>query len=74
MTSPMNDKLMTTKEAASKLAVTEGTLANWRSERSQQLTYIKVGKAVRYRESDIASFLERNTVLPPNSEVCSINV
>jgi excisionase family DNA binding protein len=50
-------KLLTEQEAADLLTVSRGTLSVWRCARRYPLRYIKVGRAVRYRESDILQFI-----------------
>lgn len=54
--------LLTPAQAAETLGISTGTLAIWRSTRRYPLRYIKVGGKVRYRRSDIDSFLELRTV------------
>lgn len=55
-------ELVSRKEAADILNVQPQTLAKWASAQRYDLPYIRVGKAVRYRRSDLQKFLERNTV------------
>lgn len=45
---------------AEMLGVTIGTLAVWRSTGRYPLQFIKIGKNVMYRQSDIDSFIESN--------------
>ena len=54
------DKLLSPKEVAEILGVTEQTLAVWRSLGSQELRFIKVGRAVRYRPEDVKKYIEQN--------------
>lgn len=56
------DPLNTPKQAAAQLGNNTGTLANWRASKKMDLPYVKVGKLVRYRQSDIDAFIERNVV------------
>lgn len=51
-------KLLSPCEAAELLGIAEQTLAEWRCSHRYALPWIKVGKAVRYRVSDISRFLE----------------
>lgn len=51
-------------QAAEILGVQKNTLAAWRCRKSQPLPYVKVGRLVRYKESDLVKFLERNTIKP----------
>jgi predicted DNA-binding transcriptional regulator AlpA len=50
-------KLLTEQEAADLLTVSPGTLSVWRCTRRYDLRYLKIGRAVRYRESDILEFI-----------------
>ena len=52
-----NQKLLNTAEAAAMLGVTENTLAVWRSTKRYQLPYVKVGRLVKYRLSDLEAFI-----------------
>lgn len=49
------------KQAAEVLAVKTTTLAVWRSTGRYNLPYLKVGRLVKYRISDLAEFLARRT-------------
>ena len=56
------ETLLTPDEAAAVLKVSVGTLGVWRSvKRYPDLKYIKVGRSVRYRESDLKAFIEGNS-------------
>jgi hypothetical protein len=44
------------------LGVTRGTLAGWRCTRRYDLPFVKIGRVIRYRDSDIQNFLEQHTV------------
>lgn len=57
-----NEKLLTRKEAAEFLGLTEHTLAVWASNKRYDLPYVKVGRLVKYRYSDLLAFVERNTL------------
>ena len=50
-------------ETAKALGVKASTLSVWRSTGRYDLRYVKTGRLVRYRVSDIAEFIERRTVL-----------
>lgn len=50
------ENYLTAQEAADKLGVNDSTL--WRWNKSGYLKRIKVGNAVRYRESDVLSLME----------------
>lgn len=49
------------KSAAKALGVKGTTLSVWRSTKRYPLPYIKVGRLVKYRVKDIATFLENRT-------------
>ncbi|EGX6952340.1 helix-turn-helix domain-containing protein [Aeromonas hydrophila] len=49
------------KQAAEVLDVKPMTLAVWRSTGRYNLPYLKVGRLVKYRISDLAEFLARRT-------------
>jgi excisionase family DNA binding protein len=50
--------LLDTEQAAAHLGVTVGTLNVWRSTGRHQLPYLKIGRNVRYRLSDLDVWLE----------------
>lgn len=49
------------KQAADALGVKATTLAVWRSTGRYNLPFLKVGRLVKYRVSDLAEFLVRRT-------------
>lgn len=49
------------KQAAVALGIKASTLSVWRSTGRYNLPYMKVGRLVRYRLSDLAEFLARRT-------------
>lgn len=55
-----DDPLLTTKEAAALMQMSFKTLEAWRLTgiHGDKLPYIKVGRSVRYRQSDIMQFLD----------------
>ena len=57
-------ELATDAETAKDLGVTTGTLANWRSTGLVDLPYVKIGRLVRYRRSDVQAWIERRVVKP----------
>ena len=44
------------------IGVEPQTLAKWACQRSVDLPYVRVGRCVRYRLSELQRFIERNTV------------
>lgn len=59
---PRADLLLTPRQAADQLQMSEGTLNVWRCTKRYDLPYVKVGRSVRYRPADIAQFIEARTV------------
>jgi len=55
-------KLLTRAEAAAYLGCKPQTLAMWASTKRYNLRYVKVGRSVRYRVSDLEAFLNSRTV------------
>lgn len=56
-------------QAAEVLGAKQTTLAVWRSTGRYNLPFVKVGRLVRYRVSDLAAFLARRTA-DHTGEVC----
>lgn len=54
-----DELLLTPKEVARRLRVSVQSLAVWRSTKRHGLPFTKIGRLVRYRESDVRSFIER---------------
>ncbi len=55
------EKLKPPDEAATYLGIKEQTLAVWRSSGRYGLPFVRVGRAIRYRESDLKSWIEQRT-------------
>ncbi len=53
--------LLDEKAAAELLDVSPGTLSVWRSTGRYALPFLKVGRKVRYRRSDLMAWLESRT-------------
>lgn len=56
------DRVVDEAEAASILGVKKQTLSAWRCTGRYDLPFIKVGRCVRYRRSDLVKFLADRTV------------
>lgn len=57
-------ELLTEKEAANYLGLeNHQTLAVWRCNKRYQIPYIKIGRNVRYRLSDLESWMDSRTEL-----------
>jgi excisionase family DNA binding protein len=50
--------LLDEKQAAEYLTISPGTLSVWRSTGRWQLPFVKIGRCVRYRHSDLDAWLE----------------
>ncbi len=57
-----NNKLLDTKQAADFLGLKTGTLNIWRISNRYSLEYIKVGRYIRYKKSELERWLEDRTV------------
>ncbi len=55
------EQLYTPAQVSEALGVSVKTLEKWRWER-RNLPYVKLGTAVRYKESDLTAWLGANTV------------
>jgi excisionase family DNA binding protein len=55
-----HSELLSRREAAAYLGVAEQTLAIWKCTKRQSLPYVKIGKLVKYRKSDIDEFIAKN--------------
>lgn len=58
-------ELLTTKEASEFLGIPTQTLVNWRFNQRYLLPYVKIGKLVRYRKSDLVEFVSQHLVYMP---------
>ena len=56
-----DDPLLTRKEAAEFLNISEGTLGVWACTKRVKLKIVKIGNAVRYPLSGLKAYLEENT-------------
>jgi predicted site-specific integrase-resolvase len=54
-------QLLDDKAAAQVLDVTTGTLSVWRSTGRYELPFLKIGRKVRYRHSDLLVWLEKRS-------------
>ena len=57
-------KLLRTEQAAALLDISPGTLGIWRSTKRYELSYVKVGRLIRYLESDILRFIKQRRIGP----------
>lgn len=61
-TETLNDRLLSTNEAAELLGLPPQTLVSWRCTRTVRIPFVRIGRAVRYKRSAIETFIERSTV------------
>jgi excisionase family DNA binding protein len=54
------DRLLTSKEAADLLQISEQTLRVWRSTKRYMIPSIQVGRCVRYRRTDLIAWITAN--------------
>ncbi len=54
-------ELLSADQAAATIDVTSGTLSVWRSTGRYGIPFIKIGRKVRYRKSDLLAWLESRT-------------
>lgn len=55
------ERLLSRKEAAELLGTTEGTLAVWSCTKRYGLPFVKIGRLVKYKLSDLEDFIQRRT-------------
>lgn len=55
-----HSELLDPTQTAGRLGVKESTLAVWRCTKRYDLPYVKVGRLIRYRTSDVEAFIESN--------------
>ncbi len=56
----MRSDLLSRREAAAYLGIAPQTLAIWKCCKRYDLPYIKIGKLVKYRKSDLDAFISKN--------------
>ena len=61
-------ELLTNEQAADYLGVTPRTLEVWRCTKRHVIAYIKVGRLVKYRRSELDAWLVAKTIGQPTSE------
>jgi len=58
----MSEQLLNTTQAAEVLQVTPGTLMVWRCTKRYPLKFVRVGRNIRYRSTDLEAFLKARTM------------
>ena len=56
----MNDRLLTSEEVSEYLGLSPHTIEMWRRKKVGP-PWVKVGRSVRYKESDVSSWVERRS-------------
>ncbi len=51
-------QLLSRREAAVYLGISEGTLAVWNCTKRYPVPYVKMGRLAKYRQSDLDAFIE----------------
>ena len=69
-----HDPLVTRPEATKYLGLKPGTLEAWASRGTVNLPVIKLGRAVRYRKSDLDRFIESNRSTATSKRSCARGV
>lgn len=62
----VDDRLVDEAEAAQILGCRKQTLGVWRSTGRYDLPFVKIGRNVRYRVSDLLAFIDSRTVSSTN--------
>lgn len=57
-----NSRLVNREEAAQILGTSPATLAVWACTKRYDLPYVKIGRLVKYRLSDIYTFIEQQSI------------
>jgi excisionase family DNA binding protein len=57
-----DDPLLSKPEAAAYLSIAEQTISNWLATGRYKLPYVRVGRLIRFRKSDLDAFIARRTV------------
>jgi excisionase family DNA binding protein len=68
-TRTVDDPKLTTQEAAAFLGVKPATLEAWRLNRRHVIPYIRLGRAVRYRQSDLQAYVEQHVQRDPATPI-----
>lgn len=62
MDEPNKNRLLTRRQAAEYLGVSEITLGLWKSTKRYNLPVVKVGRLAKYRYGDLLDFVDQRTV------------
>lgn len=53
--------LLSRKEAAKYLGISEQTLAIWKCTKRYDLPFVKIGRLIKYKKADLDAFIFKNT-------------
>lgn len=56
----LSNPLLSRKEAARYLGLSEQTLAIWKCTKRHDLPFVKIGRLIKYRKVDLDSFISKN--------------
>ncbi|WP_083930126.1 helix-turn-helix domain-containing protein [Methylovulum miyakonense] len=56
------DKLVTTEKAAELLSIPAATLTKWRSTGQVKIPFVRIGRQIKYRTTDLKCFIESSTI------------
>lgn len=59
---PQHSPLLSRKQAALYLGISEQTLATWASTNRNSLAHVKIGSLTKYQQSDLDQFIRDNRV------------
>jgi excisionase family DNA binding protein len=57
-----DDVLATPEQAAKLIQINASTLQKWRSTGENNIPFVKIGRSVRYRVSDLRDYVERHVM------------
>jgi excisionase family DNA binding protein len=70
----LEEPLLTEAQAAARLGVRSQTLAVWRMNGRHDLAFVRLGRTVRYRPTDIDAFIESRMVRTGKGELIAAGV
>jgi len=56
------DRLLSTEKAAELLSIPAATLIKWRSTGQVRIPFVKIGRQIKYRTTDLKRFIESSTI------------
>ena len=58
MTATLAERLLTVRELADVLGIAPATLLDWCERKPPEVPHFKIGRAIRFRESEVLTWLE----------------